>query len=325
MKPLIVQGKYQLRRRLGVGAFGEVYEGHDLETNDLVALKLEDDRAFRSHLRNEIEIYKALAGGSGIPRVYWFGSGGQFKVMAFELLGPSLEDLLRFCGRRFSLKTVLLLADQLISRFQYIHSKGYIHRDIKPDNLLMGTGTQGNIVYVIDIGIAKEIEYNDWHKYKMVGTAPYASICAHQGKEQLPHDDMEALGYVLLYLLKGSLPWQDLKGDSEETENMILERKLAAEKERTAKEQSNKHSLFYDVPVEFKQYFELIRRDKKLDYGRLKRLFRGLFHRQNFEYDHVFDWTVILFLEKLDAEKRESEVAQNLQESETEQDAQESE
>jgi serine/threonine protein kinase len=103
-------------------------------------------------------------------------------VMAFELLGPNLENLFNYCSRKFSLKTVLMLADQLIPRFRYIHSRGYIHRDIKPDNLLMGDGEQGNKVYVTDIGLAKEIEDPDRRIYSVVGTLRYASINAHLGK-----------------------------------------------------------------------------------------------------------------------------------------------
>lgn len=146
-----------------------------------MALKLEYNQVSPSQLENEVEIYKKLDGGNGIPRVYWNGSECEYRVMAFELLGPSLENLFNYCGRKFSLKTVLLLADQLISRFQYIHSKGYIHRDVKPDNLLMGVGTQGNTVYMTDIGLAKEIEDPDKRIYSVVGTLRYASINAHLG------------------------------------------------------------------------------------------------------------------------------------------------
>jgi serine/threonine protein kinase len=117
---------------------------HDLQTGDEVALKLEYNQIHPFHLENEIEVYEALAGGPSIPRIFWHGDECEFRVMAFELLGPNLEDLFNDCGRNFSLKTVLLLTDQLIPRFQYIRSKGYIHRDIMPDNLLMGTGKQGN-------------------------------------------------------------------------------------------------------------------------------------------------------------------------------------
>lgn len=161
---------------------GLIHLGHYLETGEEVALKLEYNQINPSQLQNEVEIYEELKGGTGIPRVYWHGFECEYRVMAFELLGPSLENLFNYCNRKFSLKTVLLLADQLISRFQYIHSKGYIHRDVKPDNLLMGVGTKGNTVYMTDIGLAKEIEDPDKRTYSVVGTLRYASINAHLGK-----------------------------------------------------------------------------------------------------------------------------------------------
>lgn len=198
MKPMLVRDTYQLDVRLGGGSYGEVYQGesifrmfsktwlmragHHLKTGEEVALKLEYNQVSPSQLENEVEIYKDLDGAHGIPRIYWYGSECEYRVMAFELLGPSLEDLFNYCGRQFSLKTVLLLADQLIPRFQYIHSRKYIHRDVKPDNLLMGVGTQGNTVYTTDIGLGKEIENPNRRTYSVVGTLRYASINAHLGK-----------------------------------------------------------------------------------------------------------------------------------------------
>jgi hypothetical protein len=127
---------------------------------------------------------------------------------------------------------------------------------------------------------------------------------------------MESLRYVLLYFLKGSLPWQGSKCKSKEKEKMILKEKQQAEKWRAEKRQPEKRqavkrNLFYSVPVEFKKYFELIRSDKELNYGGLRRLFRGLFSRQHFQYDNVFDWTRLMFLEKLEAEKETSEAEKN--------------
>lgn len=129
-----------------------------------------------------------MAGGSGIPLVRWFGSEYGYNAMVLDLLGPSLEDLFNFCNRKFSLKTVLLLVDQLILRIEYIHSKSFIHRDIKPENVLMGIGKSGSRVNVIDFGLAKKyrdtrtlfhIPYRE--KKTLTGTARYASINMHLG------------------------------------------------------------------------------------------------------------------------------------------------
>jgi serine/threonine protein kinase len=122
----------------------------------------------------------------GIPRVRWFGQECDFYALVHDVLGPSLEDLFNYCGRRFSLKTILLIADQAISRIEYIHSKGFLHRDIKPDNFLMGIGRQGNTLYTIDFGLAKE--FSDAERCKnaeglpLGGTRRYASIRNHNGR-----------------------------------------------------------------------------------------------------------------------------------------------
>jgi serine/threonine protein kinase len=120
----------------------------DLNSGEGVAIKLEHYDGDPSVLADEFEIYQSLAGGKGIPKADWFGQQGEYQGMVLEVLGPSLEDLFNYCSRIFSLKTVLLLADQIIARLQYVHSKNVIHRDIKPENLVMGLGKNGNGVYV---------------------------------------------------------------------------------------------------------------------------------------------------------------------------------
>lgn len=294
---LRINRNYRLLRKLGKGGFGAVYEAINLETQEHVAIKLESTRNDPSILDEEVRIYKLLAGGCGIPRVQWYGTECDFNAMVFDLLGPSLEDLFNFCRRKFSLKTVLMLADQLISRLHYIHSKGFIHRDIKPENFLMGVGNNGNKVYATDLGLSTEyrVATKDSDKAQqgntsLVGTPRYASINGHLGAEQSRRDDMESLGYLLVYFLRGSLPWQGLKApERKQKDKLILEKKRATSIEQ----------LCDGLPKEFAEYFHHIRSLGFGDpprYRHLRKIFHTLFLRESFEYDHVFDWTVLVFL-----------------------------
>lgn len=154
----------------------------------MVAIKLEHSSISPSHLRQEIDIYEELIGQPGIPRMFWHGYHCDFQALVFELLGPNLEDLLRYCDDKFSLKTTLMLMDQLLHRIESLHVAGYLHRDIKPENFLLGTGKQGNIVYMTDFGLATY--RRDSHRVlshkpatspqiSLVGTCRYASINGH--------------------------------------------------------------------------------------------------------------------------------------------------
>ena len=232
----------------------------------------------------------------GIPRIKWCGSEGDYNVMVMELLGPSLEDLFNFCSRRFSLKTVLLLADQMISRIDYIHSRDFIHRDIKPDNFLMGLGKRGNLVYIIDFGLAKKFRDARTNRHipyrenkNLTGTARYASINTHLGIEQSRRDDLESLGYVLMYFNLGTLPWQGLKAANKRQKyERISEKKLSTPIEE----------LCRGFPSEFATYLNHCRQlhfESRPDFCYLRKIFRVLFHRQRFLYDYIFDWNELKF------------------------------
>ena len=139
-----------------------------------------------SLLEGEADTYRFLSGGVGIPRVHAYETECEYNTMVFDLLGPSLEDLFNFCGRKFSLKTVLMLVDQLLYRLEYIHSKSVIHRDIKPENFLMGVGKQGNLIFVTDLGLATErltaqINTGRARNPHLIGTARFASVNGHLG------------------------------------------------------------------------------------------------------------------------------------------------
>lgn len=292
----IVGRKFKLGRKIGSGSFGVIYLATDMDTYEIVAVKIESSSSKHPQLFYEAKIYNALQGGSGIANVKWCGVDGEENVLIIDLLGPSLEDLFVYCGRKFTLKTVLMLADQMLTRIEFMHSKGYLHRDIKPDNFLMGLGRKANQVYVIDFGLAKRyrdsttnrhIPYRE-HK-NLTGTARYASSNTHLGIEQSRRDDLESLGYVLLYFLRGSLPWQGLKAATKKQKyEKICEKKISTPIEVLCK----------SCPVEFASYFHYCKSltfDQRPDYGFVKRLFRDLFDRQGYDFDYVFDWTVLKY------------------------------
>nr|XP_010906780.1 casein kinase 1 isoform X4 [Elaeis guineensis] len=230
----VIGGKFKLGRKIGSGSFGELYLGVNIQSGEEVAIKLESVKTKHPQLHYESKLYMLLQGGTGIPHLKWFGVEGDYNVMVIDLLGPSLEDLFNYCNRKFSLKTVLMLADQLLNRVEYMHSRGFLHRDIKPDNFLMGLGRKANQVYIIDYGLAKK--YRDLQTQKhipyrenknLTGTARYASVNTHLGVEQSRRDDLESLGYVLMYFLRGSLPWQGLKaGTKKQKYDKISEKKM---------------------------------------------------------------------------------------------------
>ncbi|XP_020105707.1 casein kinase 1-like protein 2 isoform X1 [Ananas comosus] len=291
-----VGNKFRLGRKIGSGSFGEIYLGTNIQTNEEVAIKLENVKTKHPQLLYEAKLYRILQGGTGIPNVRWFGVEGDYNVLVMDLLGPSLEDLFNFCSRKLSLKTVLMLADQMINRIEFVHSKSFLHRDIKPDNFLMGLGRRANQVYIIDFGLAKKYRDTTTHQHipyrenkNLTGTARYASVNTHLGIEQSRRDDLESLGYVLMYFLRGSLPWQGLKaGTKKQKYEKISERKVATSIE----------ALCRGYPSEFASYFHYcrsLRFDDKPDYSYLKRLFRDLFIREGFQFDYVFDWTILKY------------------------------
>ncbi|KAG6766236.1 hypothetical protein POTOM_030307 [Populus tomentosa] len=340
----VIGGKFKLGRKIGSGSFGELYLGINVQSGEEVAVKLESVKTKHPQLHYESKLYMLLQGGTGIPHLKWFGVEVDYNVMVIDLLGPSLEDLFNYCSRKLSLKTVLMLADQLINRVEYMHSRGFLHRDIKPDNFLMGLGRKANQVYIIDYGLAKKYRDLQTHKHipyrykaaiqgnlllellgrlslaivfivfkpvflgacnatcimenkNLTGTARYASVNTHLGVEQSRRDDLESLGYVLMYFLRGRLRTYStcftllfgLKaGNKKQKYDKISEKKMLVPIEVLCK----------NYPSEFTSYFHYcrsLRFEDKPDYSYLKRLFRDLFIREGYQFDYVFDWTILKY------------------------------
>ncbi|XP_058213642.1 casein kinase 1-like protein 1 [Rhododendron vialii] len=281
MEPLIGR-KFRLGRKISSGSFGEIYLGTDIQTKEEVAIKLENAKTKHAQLLYESRLYRVLQRGTGIPNMRWFGVEGDYNVLVMDLLGHSLEDLFNLCSRKFSLKTVLMLADQMINLVEFVHSKSFLHRDIKPDNFLMGLGRRAKQVYIIDFGLAKKYRDNKTHQHvpyrenkSSTATPRYVSLNTHHGIEQSRGDDLESLGYILMYFLRGSIPWQGVKVGTKEQKH----EKIHARKVETIE------VLCQGYPTEFASYFNYchnLRFDDTPDYAYLKRLFRDLLIRKGF-------------------------------------------
>ena len=289
-----IAGRFKLCGRIGSGAFCDIYQGINVHSGLEVAIKFEDTKSKYPQLLYEAKILQNLQGGSCIPTLHWCGPENEFNVLVIDLLGLNLEELFNKCDRKFSLKTVLMIADQLFTNIEYIHSKNYIHRDIKPENFLFGVGKQSHNLYTIDFGLSKRfrdaktqehIPYRE--KKPLIGTARYASINTHKGIEQSRRDDMESIGYLLLYLMKGGLPWQGIKAKNKDEKYLKI---------RDQKISIALKDLCCNMPVEFANYINYCRNlsfDEKPNYRLIKRWFKELFYREGYEYDNVFDWILI--------------------------------
>lgn len=295
MEGKTVAKNYKLIKKLGSGAFGQIWKAVHKKTKEEVAIKFEDVNSRHQQLYYECKIYlwfhsDSTVIGQAIPQVLYYGTEGDNNLMVMDLLGKSLEDLFNQCGRKFSLKTVLMMAQQMVRRVEYIHTRRIIHRDIKPDNFAIGTGKHSHRIFIIDFGLAKKFMSSDGKhiKYKdgksLTGTARYASINTHIGIEQARRDDMEGLGYVLMYFLKGKLPWQGLnaRGVKEKYEK-IKQKKIM----------TNLEELCRGFPSEFVAYMQYCRTlnfEDKPDYKYIKNIFNTLFKNLGYEFDYVYDW-----------------------------------
>ena len=292
-KKIIFGNRFEVNqsRLLGKGSFGEIYIAQDNQDNyNYCALKIENrtKNYFLKIEKNVLELTKDLI---GFPKLITFNSQGESNYLAMELLGPNLSDLFEICDGHFTIQTTLLLGIQMIERIKNLHSKNYLHRDIKPENFLIGIGYQSNKVYMIDFGLSKKYKDNKMNHlpYKehrpLTGTTRYASINNHLGIEQSRRDDLESIGYVLIYFLKKRLPWQGMQGSTKQSKyDKIMEKKLSV----------NINILCKDLPMEFSVYLKYVRNlrfDERPDYDFLRNLFIERLYSLYTE-KFYYDWTL---------------------------------
>lgn len=298
---------FEILTKLKEGGFGEVFLAKNKKSNQEVVVKLEKN-VIKARLVHEIRIYQYLAQDpcvkAHIPSIHFYGENNFEDYMVMDYMGLNLQQLLKLCGGKFSLKTVLMIADQMLERVQFIHSKGILHRDIKPDNFVIGRGEDNNKVFLIDFGSSdsyldsqgRHIPWAETDPF-MMATVLFASINNHLWQLPFRKDDLESLGFCLCYFLKGRLPWQGLIGERIEYRTRSMK-------------MHELPTVYEELPEEFEAYVRYCRKIdwcEEPDYNFLKNLFKKLFINKGFELDYIYDWVPLLNKKVENIAKSESE------------------
>ena len=285
----LIFDRYKLIKKLGAGSFGSIYSAE--YENKYYAIKLEEKKAGYGLLEHESTFMQYLR-GPALPVIKAYGYSSTHNILVMELMGKSLEDIFeKFEAKKFSVRCVCNIGYQMMEILEFIHNKNIIHRDIKPDNFVIGLNEKRKYIYILDFGLAKKYRssktlqhYTVIKSKNLTGTARYASINALDGLTQSRRDDLEAIGYVLLYFLRGRLPWQGIPvKNKEERYRKIKQKKLDV----TAEE------LCQGFPLQFVQYINYTRNleyEEDPDYNYLKNLFLSVLSDMGYKVDCYYDW-----------------------------------
>ena len=249
--------KYKLIRKLGQGSFGSIYEAQSNYSNKLYAVKIEDMKQEQFILEEESAILSYL-NIPQIPKIKSFGYSGSFIILVMELLGKSLDKIFNeLPSKKMSIRCVCNIAYQLLYIFELMHNNNIIHRDIKPANIAIGREEKSKYIYLLDFGLSKKYRSSKTKKHfpftqgkKLIGNARSSSINALNGNTQSRRDDLESLGYLLLYLLLGRLPWQGYISHSKEDKYYKI---------KQIKNQTTPEELCEGLPPQFEEYIKYTR------------------------------------------------------------------
>ena len=283
--------KYKIINKITEGGYSQIYRAINND-DEYFCCKIEPANTPQPLLENESKIMDYL-GGPYIPSVKLYGKSGDYNILIMQLLGKSLDYYIKKI-EKFSIKTTVMLACQMLDILEYIHIRHIIHRDIKPGNFAMGLGKTNLNLYMIDFGFAKKYRSNKTLKLnkmtknnKLTGTARFASINAMKGYEQSCRDDLESLVYVLYYFLRGDLPWQGIK----EKKIELLNKKILDKKINTKSEELGK-----DLPIQFcelLEYAKNLKYEEQPNYKLFKNKIKAIICIDNDEsnFDKIYDWT----------------------------------
>ena len=284
--PLIFK-KYHTLSKIANGAFSEIYSGTNIINKEKVAIKIEKRNIKNKHLESECYTLFTLR-SIGIPKVLSFGHNKDYDILVMPLLGKSLLDIFNSKNLNYEFKDICLIAIQIIDRIQWVHSRKIIHRDIKPDNILIGL-KDPHLIYLIDFGLSQKFQSTKTGKHIKIsrlktftGSINFCSSNALRLLQQSRRDDLESIGYMLVYLMKGGLPWQNVKIDNKK-ENYF---KVAQIKKLISPE-----ILCKDLPKEFAEYLRYVKNlkfEKEPNYAYLRSLFVKMMEKQGFEEGRCF-------------------------------------
>jgi serine/threonine protein kinase len=285
---MILANKYEILKRISEGSFGSVYKAKNIRTGELVAIKIErkNDNNINT-IKSEAKIYQYLAKQHGFPQLKWYGTTEQFNYLVINLLVCSLTKLTK-TQDYLTLKTILLIGIQLIQRIETLHSKYLLHRDIKPDNFLLGSN---NTLYLIDFGFCKRYEHNGQHiedsnktTSTLIGTANFVSLNVHKGIEPSRRDDLESCIYILFYMFlsidtnkNSNLNWFNIK----ELKKMV----------NLKKQLTNSMDPF--IPTFIKKMLDSVRSlsfKEAPNYGYLIDILEKVFKENNIINDGIYNW-----------------------------------
>ena len=283
--------KYKPIRKIGIGAFGDIYSVIDLNYKTSFAMKTEKIEAEPKSLETEAYYLYNLQGGIGIPKIITYGHIKKYNILIETLLNESLYNIYIKNNKYCSLIDICLIGVQMLERLEWIHSKNILYRDVKPENCLIGLKNP-NLIYIVDFGLCKRYRSSKTGKHipmrqtgKFNGTMEYASSYVLKGNESSRRDDLISLGYMLIFLFKKYLPWKISLKEINRTKYLELINK---------KESNDNGLLFKNLPqeiVEYIIYTNNLKFEQAPDYSYLSSLFKSIIFKMNLNYNKLsFSW-----------------------------------